>query len=104
VLEIAFSFSIVSVKEVSFLLKLDSCNVKMSVVTYNQPCQLSDDVLPMIFDKLDDQDLLRCEAVCRQWHNVSRSGRVWKDYFIDRSFRFNSGEMFCRILESTWTN
>jgi F-box-like len=55
--------------------------VKMSLVTYNQPNQLSDDVLLVIFDQLDDQDLLQCEVVCRQWRNVLLSGSVWKRLF-----------------------
>ena len=53
----------------------------MSVVTYNQHNQLPDDVLLMIFYQLVDQDLLRCELVCRQWRNVLQSGRVWKILF-----------------------
>ena len=66
VVKIDFSFSIVSVKKCSSPLKLDPSIVKMSLVTYNQPNQLTADVLLVIFDQLDDQDLLRCEVVCRQ--------------------------------------
>jgi F-box-like len=62
-------------------LKLDACNVKMSVVTYNSVNQLPDDVLLVIFDQLDDQDFLRCELVCRQWRHVLLSGRPWKTLF-----------------------
>jgi F-box-like len=53
----------------------------MSFVTYNPGNRLPDDVLLVIFDQLDDQDLLRCETVCRQWRNVLLSGRPWKILF-----------------------
>ena len=81
VVKIDFSFSIVSVKKCSSPLKLDPSIVKMSLVTYKQPNQLTADVLLVIFDQLDDQDLLRCEVVCRQWRNVLLSGRPWKTLF-----------------------
>jgi F-box-like len=50
----------------------------MSLSSYQPAHQLSDDVLLVIFDQLDDQDLLRCEAVCRQWRNVLLSGTPWR--------------------------
>ena len=42
----------------------------MSLFSSNPANQLSDDALLVIFDNLDDQDLLRCETVCRQWRKV----------------------------------
>jgi F-box-like len=53
----------------------------MSLVTYNPGNRLPDDVLLVIFDELDEEDLLRCESVCRQWRNVLLSGRPWKTLF-----------------------
>jgi F-box-like len=53
----------------------------MSLVSYNRANQLSEDVLLVIFDYLDDQDLLRCETVCHQWRNIILSGRPWKRLF-----------------------
>ena len=38
-------------------------------------------VLLVIFDNLDDQDLLRCETVCRQWREVLLSGKPWRRLF-----------------------
>ena len=58
-----------------------ACQVNMSLFSYYPANQLPDDVLLVIFDHLDDQDLLRCELVCRQWRNVLQSGRVWKILF-----------------------
>jgi F-box-like len=65
----------------------------MSLSSYNQPNQLTDDVLLVIFDQLDDEDLLRCEAVCRQWRNFLISGRPWR-------------RLFCRKMISSpqWRN
>ena len=53
----------------------------MSLFSYNPPNQLSDDVLLVIFDQLDEEDLLRCETVCRQWRNVLLCGRQWRRLF-----------------------
>ena len=59
----------------------NACHVKMSLVTYNLGNRLPDDVLLVIFDELDEEGLLRCETVCRQWRNVLLSGRPWKILF-----------------------
>jgi F-box-like len=53
----------------------------MSVFSYQPANQLSDDVLLVIFNQLGYQDLLRCEAVCRQWRNVFLSGTPWRRLF-----------------------
>jgi F-box-like len=58
-----------------------ACHANMSPFSYNQPNQLTDDVLLMIFDQLDEEDLLRCETVCRQWRNVLLSGKTWRKLF-----------------------
>ena len=58
--------------------------MKMSLFSYNPPNQLDqldEDVLLAIFDQLHYQDLLRCEAVCRQWRNVLLSGTPWRRLF-----------------------
>ena len=69
----------------------------MSLVTYNQPNQLTADVLLVIFDNLDDQDLLRCEVVCRQWRNVLLSGRPWKTLFRRQIV---SSQLWRRVLHN----
>jgi F-box-like len=58
-----------------------ACVVKMSLFSYKPANQLPDDVLLVIFDQLEDQDLLRCEIVCRQWRNFLLSGRPWRRLF-----------------------
>jgi hypothetical protein len=50
----------------------------MSLVSYNPENQLDEYVLLVIFDHLDDKDLLRCEAVCQQWRNIILSGTPWR--------------------------
>jgi F-box-like len=37
--------------------------------------------LLVIFDYLDDQDLLRCETVCHRWRKVLLSGKPWARFF-----------------------
>ena len=56
-------------------------HAKMSLLSYNPPNQLDEDVLLVIFDQLDDQDLLRCEVVCRQWRNIFLTGTPWRRLF-----------------------
>ena len=58
-----------------------ACFVKMSLVSYNLTDQFVEDVLLVIFDHLDEEDLLRCETVCSQWRNILLSGRPWKGLF-----------------------
>jgi F-box-like len=53
----------------------------MSLSRYKTSKQLDEDVLLMIFDHLDDQDLLRCATVCRQWLNVLLSQTPWRRLF-----------------------
>ena len=57
------------------------CYERISLFSYNPPNQLSDDVLLVIFDQLDEEDLLRCETVCRQWRNALLCGRQWRRLF-----------------------
>jgi F-box-like len=38
-------------------------------------------ILSVIFDHLDEEDLLRCETVCRQWREVLLSGEPWAILF-----------------------
>ena len=70
--------SVVLVKKCVSSLRPYACYVKMSVVSYNAAHHFSDDVLLMIFDQLEDEDLLRCESVCRQWRMFLLSGRPWR--------------------------
>jgi F-box-like len=53
----------------------------MSLSRQKPTNQLNDDVLVVIFDQLDEEDLLRCEAVCRQWRDVLISGTCWRRLF-----------------------
>jgi F-box-like len=53
----------------------------MSLFSSYQPHRFDEVVLLVIFDQLDYQDLIRCEAVCRQWRNVLLSGIPWKKLF-----------------------
>ena len=68
---------------ISFIFSLHyyACIVKMSLFSYNPANQLSDDVLLVIFNHLDEEDLLRCETVCRQWRKVLLSGEPWEKLF-----------------------
>jgi F-box-like len=54
---------------------------KMSLLSYNPPTQLTDDVLLVIFDQLDEDDFLRCEVVCRRWRNFLLSHTPWRRLF-----------------------
>jgi F-box-like len=54
---------------------------KMSLFSYNPANQLSDDVLLVIFDQLDEDDFLRCEVVCRRWRNFLLSQTPWRRLF-----------------------
>jgi F-box-like len=53
----------------------------MSLSRHKPTNQLNEDVLLVIFDQLDDQDLIHCETVCRHWRNVLLSGRPWRTLF-----------------------
>ena len=53
----------------------------MSVSSINQSNQLGVDVLQMIFQQLDGEDLVNCEAVCRQWHDILLTGTPWRRLF-----------------------
>jgi hypothetical protein len=46
---------------------------------------LGEDVLQMIFQLLKGEDLVNCEAVCRQWRDILLSGRPWMKLF-ERQF------------------
>jgi F-box-like len=41
---------------------------------------LYEDVLLLIFEHLNDKDLIQCEAVCRQWRQVLLTGPPWKKW------------------------
>jgi F-box-like len=69
----------------------------MSLVTYNPSNRLPDDVLLVIFDELDEEDLLRCETVCLQWRNVLLSGRPWKTLFRRQIV---SSKLWRRVLQN----
>ena len=63
-----------------------------------QPHQFDGVVLLVIFDQLDYQDLLRCEAVCRQWRNVLLSGTPWRRLFHRKIISSEQWRDIVRIL------
>jgi len=50
----------------------------MSISSISQSNVLGEDVLQMIFQHLDAKDLLKCEAVCRQWRDIFLAGTPWR--------------------------
>ena len=50
----------------------------MSISSISQSNVLVEDVLQMIFQHLDAGDLLKCEAVCRQWRDIFLAGTPWR--------------------------
>jgi F-box-like len=50
----------------------------MSISSICQLNVLGEDVLQIIFQELDAEDLLKCEAVCRQWRDILMAGRPWR--------------------------
>ena len=53
----------------------------MSVLTISQSKELGTDVLLMIFQHLEGEDLLNCEAVCCQWRDILLAGTPWRRLF-----------------------
>ena len=53
----------------------------MSVPTISQSNVLGVDVLLMIFQQLEGEDLVNCEAVCRQWRDILLAGTPWRRLF-----------------------
>ena len=53
----------------------------MSILSISRSNVLSYDVLLMIFQQLDGEDLVNCEAVCRQWRDVLLAGTPWRRLF-----------------------
>ena len=50
----------------------------MSISSIGQSNVLGEDVLQIIFQHLDAEDLLKCEAVCRQWRDILLAGTPWR--------------------------
>ena len=50
----------------------------MRVSSISQSNVLGVDVLLMIFKHLEVEDLLNCEAVCRQWRTILLTGTPWR--------------------------
>ena len=50
----------------------------MSISSISQSNVLGEDVLQIIFQHLDAEDLLKCEAVCRQWRDILLAGTPWR--------------------------
>jgi hypothetical protein len=53
----------------------------MSVSIIGQSNELGDDVLQIIFKKLEGEDLLNCETVCRHWRDILVAGTPWRGLF-----------------------
>ena len=54
---------------------------EMSVSIVGRFNELDKDVLLMIFQQLEGEDLLNCEAVCRQWREILLAGTPWRRLF-----------------------
>jgi hypothetical protein len=53
----------------------------MSDLVTNQSNLFGFDVLQMIFQHLEGEDLVNCEAVCRQWRDILLGGTPWRRLF-----------------------
>ena len=53
----------------------------MSVSSISRSNVLGDDVLLMIFQQLEGEDLVKCEAVCRHWREILLAGTPWRRLF-----------------------
>ena len=51
---------------------------RMNISSISQSNILGEDVLQMIFQHSDAEDLLNCEAVCRQWRDILLAGTPWR--------------------------
>ena len=80
--------------------KMSRPSTIVSLVNHSsyQPHQFDGVVLLVIFDQLDYQDLLRCEAVCRQWRNVLLSGTPWRRLFHRKIISSEQWRDIVRIL------
>ena len=66
----------------------------------NSSIQLNGDVLQVIFQQLEDKDLRNCEAVCRQWRDISLGVTLWKRFFDGKSKSFPLWRRAQKKLES----
>jgi F-box-like len=53
----------------------------MSASTISRLNELDEDVLQLIFKRLEGEDLVNCEAVCRQWRDILLAGTPWRRLF-----------------------
>jgi F-box-like len=53
----------------------------MSISKISQSNELVADVLHVIFQHLEGEDLVNCEAVCRQWRDILLAGTPWRRLF-----------------------
>jgi F-box-like len=53
----------------------------MSISSISKLDELDEDVLLMIFQQLEGEDLVKCEAVCRQWRDILLTGTPWRRLF-----------------------
>jgi len=47
----------------------------------NSTSNLNEDVLSEVYGHLDFEELVQCEAVCRQWREILLNGPIWKRWF-----------------------
>jgi F-box-like len=71
----------------------------MSVSSIGKSNILVEDVLQTIFQQLEGEDLLNCEAVCRQWQNSLLSGTPWRRLFNRQVARSPAWQRVQKILE-----
>jgi F-box-like len=74
--------------------------MSVQVSSISQSNEIGIDVLLMIFQHLDGEDLVKCEAVCRLWRDIVQSGTPWKKLFHRNKANFPLWRRAQRILES----
>ena len=72
----------------------------MSISSIGQSNILGHDVLQMIFQHLDAKNLLKCEAVCRQWRNILLAGTPWRRLYHRNIVRLPQWRRAQKILKS----
>jgi F-box-like len=72
----------------------------MSISSISQSNELGTDVLQMIFHGLEGEDLLNCEAVCREWRDILLAGTPWRRLFHRKIASFPVWRRAQNILES----
>jgi hypothetical protein len=65
---------------------------------------IGEDVIRMIFDRLDGEDLLNCEFVCRQWRDILLTETPWKRLLCREVNSFSPLSQTRQILKKLESN